>query len=171
MPAGTILVVEDQWLVRAEIARELEKDGWEVLEAGTVQRAFEHLNNRPAVQALFTDIQLGGELSGWDVAEAFRSRFPLGRVVYTSGNSIDPNQQLPSGISNSSVTPRPPARISAAFKVASDGRSPIGLPRGRRLRWRLVGFATRAARVGSGKACVANCWLPSMPSIRISSSG
>ena len=33
----------------------------------------EHL---PRISTLFTDIQLGGKLSGWDVAEAFRGANP-----------------------------------------------------------------------------------------------
>ena len=34
---------------------------------------------------MFTDIQLGGQLNGWDVAEAFRRAYPQIRVIYTSG--------------------------------------------------------------------------------------
>ena len=38
---------------------------------------------------LFTDIQLAGQLSGWDVAEAFRAAKPEMPVIYASGNASD----------------------------------------------------------------------------------
>jgi DNA-binding LytR/AlgR family response regulator len=43
---------------------------------------------------LFTDIQLGGPLSGWDVAEALRAQDPELAVVYASGKSADGARQV-----------------------------------------------------------------------------
>ena len=69
-----ILVVEDDLLVRLFIVDQLRQQGYLVFEAGTGEEALsllaiEHL---PSIGTLFTDIQLGGKLSGWDVADAFR---------------------------------------------------------------------------------------------------
>jgi FixJ family two-component response regulator len=38
---------------------------------------------------VFTDVNLGGYASGWDVAECFRTLRPDVPVVYTSGRSLD----------------------------------------------------------------------------------
>ena len=46
------------------------------------------------VDALFTDIQLGGELTGWDIAESLRAMQPDLAVIYTSGNGVDRTRQV-----------------------------------------------------------------------------
>ncbi len=79
------LVVEDEWLLRADLASELEKSGWKVLEASTGERAFQQLQAGEPVHLLITDIRLAGNLSGWDVAEAFRLVKPDLPVIYMSG--------------------------------------------------------------------------------------
>ena len=82
----TILVVEDQWLLRDEMARAFRADGWSVLEAATGEAAVEILQHN-RVDALLTDIQLGGALNGWDVAEAGRAANAATDIVYISGNT------------------------------------------------------------------------------------
>lgn len=51
--------------------------------------------DRPSVGVIFTDIQLGGALSGWDVADAFQESYPEIQIVYTSGNIQDLRRQVP----------------------------------------------------------------------------
>lgn len=82
-----ILVVEDDAMVRLFIVGQLREQGYAVLEAGTGEEAISLLTGEhpPWVSTLFTDIQLGGKLSGWDVAEAFREADPKIRVIYASG--------------------------------------------------------------------------------------
>jgi two-component system OmpR family response regulator len=84
-----ILVIEDEVLVRHVVADALRDDGWQVLESASGEGAIAVLRNGPPVDLIFTDIQLAGPLSGWDVAEAFRGAHPGMPVVYTSGNSVD----------------------------------------------------------------------------------
>jgi DNA-binding response OmpR family regulator len=81
-----VLVVEDQWLLRDELARAFRADGWVVLEAATGEAAVAILQHT-RVDALLTDIQLGGSLSGWDVAEAGRMANAATDIVYISGNA------------------------------------------------------------------------------------
>jgi len=86
--------VEDEWLIRADMAAGLEEAGWKVVEASTGEGAVEQLRNGLAINLLVTDIQLAGYLSGWDVADAareVRSDFP---VIYTSGNPLNPSRQV-----------------------------------------------------------------------------
>jgi DNA-binding response OmpR family regulator len=92
--SGTILVVEDDWLLRDELAHAFRADGWVVLEAATGEAAVAILGQH-RVDALLTDIQLGGNLSGWDVAEAIREANMSTGVIYISGNTTDRSRQVP----------------------------------------------------------------------------
>lgn len=88
-PSGLVLVVEDEWLVRDVIATDFKDAGWHVLEASTGESAIGIIAANPHIDVLFTDIQLAGQLSGWDVAEAFRAAKPEMPVIYASGNTLD----------------------------------------------------------------------------------
>ena len=70
-----VLVVEDDPLIRALIASEFAANGWQVLEAGKGEDVVDWISE-PRIDVLVTDIQLAGQLSGWDVAEALRSAKP-----------------------------------------------------------------------------------------------
>ena len=87
--SGLVLVVEDEWLVRDVIATDFKDAGWHVLEASTGESAIGIIEANPHIDVLFTDIQLAGQLNGWDVAEACRAVKPQMPVIYASGNTID----------------------------------------------------------------------------------
>jgi CheY-like chemotaxis protein len=101
MPARSqepvILIVEDEGLVRTLIASEFESQGWVVLEASKGEGAVDLIKDNH-VDVVFTDIQLGGAVSGWDVAEALRKTKPTVPVVYTSGNTNDRTRQVPGSL-------------------------------------------------------------------------
>jgi CheY-like chemotaxis protein len=61
-----VLLVEDEWLIRADMAAGLEEAGWEVVEASTGKGAIEQLCNGLDIDLLVTDIQLADNLSGWE---------------------------------------------------------------------------------------------------------
>jgi CheY-like chemotaxis protein len=82
----TVLVVEDDWLVRADIVLALLEEGWTVLEAATGTGAVNVLRETKTVDLLITDIRLADAMTGWDVAEAFRILHPKAPVIYASGN-------------------------------------------------------------------------------------
>jgi CheY-like chemotaxis protein len=84
-----VLVVEDDALLLYSIAHALRGEGWLVLEARTGAEAIAHLDASKRVDVVFTDIQLLGPLSGWDVADACRSSRHDMPVIYTSGNAAD----------------------------------------------------------------------------------
>lgn len=85
-----VLVVEDEALVRFATAAQFRADGWTVLEAGSSERAVLLLGANQHIDALVTDIQLDGLLTGWDVADAFRAMHRDIPVIYASGNPSDP---------------------------------------------------------------------------------
>ena len=95
--ARTVLVVEDEELVRDTIARELEEAGYVVIEAGTAEEGLEVVEKRP-VGVLFTDIRLPGAMDGWQLAEAARALNPRLPVVYATGYSPETPRIVPGGV-------------------------------------------------------------------------
>ena len=55
---GAILLVEDEWLVRDEIAERATPAGWDVLEVSSGERAVALLKSGQQIDVIFTDIQL-----------------------------------------------------------------------------------------------------------------
>lgn len=93
-----VLIVEDEFLVRHDIARYLEERGCIVLEAATAVQAIAVCKSDAQVDVLFTDINLNGDGNGWEVAERFRAARPNIVVFYTSGNSIDRSRCVPDSL-------------------------------------------------------------------------
>ena len=91
--APTILVVEDEWLVRDVIAQELEDAGYAVLQTDSAEQALQMLREQP-VDLLFTDIRLPG-LDGWSLAEQARVLHPDLPVIYATGYTIEQPRQVP----------------------------------------------------------------------------
>ena len=87
------LVVEDEFMLRLELAEELGRAGWRVVEAGSGEEALSLLDTNP--DFLITDIRLPGSVDGWDVAEAARRRSPHLPVIYVSANPIDNQRRVP----------------------------------------------------------------------------
>ena len=87
--AMTILVVEDEFFVRQDIASFFRDAGWVVVEAESGYRAIAICGSDMPIDVLFTDIQLNDSVNGWEVAEAFRAARANIMVVYTSGNPIE----------------------------------------------------------------------------------
>lgn len=79
-----VLVVEDQEIVRAFIVGHLRDYGYAVLEASDGEEAVSFLGatRYTPIRVVFTDIQLGGLVNGWDVADAFREAHPGIAVIY-----------------------------------------------------------------------------------------
>ena len=88
MPAGqgeTIVVVEDDRAVR-ELARALLNSlGYRTLPAADGATALALLARHPNTALLFTDVVLGGGMSGFELARTARERQPRLKVLYTSG--------------------------------------------------------------------------------------
>jgi PAS domain S-box-containing protein len=88
---GTVLVVEDEELVRMLLVEVLEGDGYTVLEAADGPTALARLGEaaagpeaKPPVDLLVTDVGLPG-LNGRQLAEAARARHPDLKVLFLTG--------------------------------------------------------------------------------------
>lgn len=82
----TVLVVEDELLLRIELVDALQEAGWNTREAATGEGALIFLEQNKKIDCLITDIRLGGAVDGWRVAERFREIHPGRPVVYISAN-------------------------------------------------------------------------------------
>jgi CheY-like chemotaxis protein len=63
--------------------------------APTGDGALKVLLETNAVDLLVTDIGLADDVTGWDVAEAFRTSRPMAPVIYASGGPNNDARQVP----------------------------------------------------------------------------
>jgi CheY-like chemotaxis protein len=80
-----ILLVEDEFYIRMDIADALRKVGFVVVEAGSADEAATFLQSGESVDLVFTDINLPGVLNGLSLAAQIRSTFPMMPVLIGSG--------------------------------------------------------------------------------------
>jgi CheY-like chemotaxis protein len=86
---AVVLVVEDEDQVRVPAESYLEEQGHQVLSAGTRAGALALLQRSPAVDLLFTDLDLKGDIhAGIELAKAAVKLRPQLRVLYTTGRAI-----------------------------------------------------------------------------------
>jgi CheY-like chemotaxis protein len=84
----TILLVEDNSLLRGTTAVQLRNLNYIVIEAGDATQAMECLRASPAVALLFTDIVMPGGVNGFDLARACLTFRPDLKVLLTTGFAL-----------------------------------------------------------------------------------
>ena len=97
----SILVVEDDELVRRHVAGELATLGYKVIIAKDGVEALEILRGNPPVDLLFTDVVMPGGLSGPDLVRRALELRPSLKVLYTSGyteNAVIHHGRLDAGV-------------------------------------------------------------------------
>jgi len=94
----SVLIVEDEPVIRQVTADWLQQAGFRVFEAQSGEDAIWFLGHDEKVDVLFTDLRLGGASDGWDVAEAFREKYPELAVVYCSGYLTKPPRIVDGGL-------------------------------------------------------------------------
>jgi CheY-like chemotaxis protein len=97
----TILVVEDDALVRAYVTGQLESLGYRTLEAANGADALAVVDSGVGFDLLFTDVIMPGAMNGRALAQEAVKRRPSLRILFTSGyteNAILANGCLPSGV-------------------------------------------------------------------------
>jgi DNA-binding NtrC family response regulator len=84
----TILVVEDEPLLRLALQEVLSDAGFTVMEADCVARAVELvMSPQSDIDLVFTDIRMPGAMNGMQLADWIRERQPGVPVLLTSGYS------------------------------------------------------------------------------------
>jgi CheY-like chemotaxis protein len=81
----TVLVVEDELMVRMPIAEYLRDCGYNVLEAGNASEAIATVDAEGPVSLVFSDIRMPGKMDGVALAEWFQAHYPSVPVLLTSG--------------------------------------------------------------------------------------
>lgn len=85
----TILVVEDELLIRLMIAEALRDAGFGVVEAGTADEALTILENDSLVDLVFTDVRMPGTMDGIALMGLLRKTRPDLKLAIASGYSPD----------------------------------------------------------------------------------
>jgi CheY-like chemotaxis protein len=86
---ATILVVEDEVLVRMALADQLRSAGYVVLEASNADEALDLLYSKGhGVQLLLSDIRMPGSMDGVELARMIRAQHPEIKIVFASGESF-----------------------------------------------------------------------------------
>jgi CheY-like chemotaxis protein len=81
----TILVAEDDGLLRLMTSELLEINGYTVVEADSAEEALKVMEQRNDVRLLFTDIEMPPGCDGLELARQVHDRWPKVRLVITSG--------------------------------------------------------------------------------------
>jgi two-component system, response regulator PdtaR len=83
----TVLVVEDEFLVRQVLQIELEDAGYEVILADSADAAIVILEARSDIHLVFTDIDMPGSMDGLKLAACVRDRWPPIHIIITTGKA------------------------------------------------------------------------------------
>ncbi len=97
----TILLVEDNDLVRQYAREQLVGLGYEVLEAGSGHDAMDIVHDRHDIDLLFTDVVMPGGMNGKQLSDKVQARQPDMKVLFTSGytqNAIVHHGRLDAGV-------------------------------------------------------------------------
>ena len=97
----TILLVEDNDLVREYAREQLTVLGYEVIEAGNGQEALAVVREREDIDLLFTDVVMPGGMNGKQLADEVETIRPGMKVLFTSGytqNAIIHHGRLDAGV-------------------------------------------------------------------------
>ena len=122
----TILVVEDDPLVRNYVIAQLVGLGYRAIAATNAEEALVLIDQGTACDLLFTDVIMSGSKNGRELADAVVQRRPEVKVLYTSGYSqtaIVHNGRLDPGVL---LLTKPYRRSDLAqmIRVALDGTGP-----------------------------------------------
>ena len=83
----TVLIVEDEPLIRSHLAGMLQDKGCKTIEAGSAAEAIAILERNSEITVVFTDVQMPGTMDGIALAKYVRRRWPPTIIVVSSGKS------------------------------------------------------------------------------------
>ncbi len=114
----TILLIEDEFLIRELLASEFADVGFAIVAAGDGDRAVAELEkNANRFTAVITDIKLGKGPNGWDVARRARELVPDMPVVYITGDSM--HEWSSRGVPDSAVIAKPFRAMQVSTAVST----------------------------------------------------
>lgn len=96
-PVATVLVVEDEELLRIFAVQLVEDAGFQALEAANADQAIAILEKRSDISLLLTDIHMPGSMDGLKLAHAVRNRWPPIKIIIVSGQVLLTEDDIPTG--------------------------------------------------------------------------
>lgn len=116
--AVCVFVVDDEPLIRLTLEHSLEDNGFDHKTVGSAQEAAGLFDEHgEQCRALITDVNLGGEHTGWDVARSAREKFPTLPVVCITGDSA--HEWAAHGVPNSILINKPFVEAQVINAVAT----------------------------------------------------
>lgn len=114
----TVLVVEDEPIIRLELVDQLEDLDLTVLMAKDADEAIALLDRHPEIEVLLTDVRMpGGSMDGACLAHHVRDRWPPVKIIVLSGHfSLEPSD-LPNESLFLSKPYRPEALVNAMAQM------------------------------------------------------
>jgi len=97
----SILIVEDDALVREYVVAQIKRLGYETLAARNAAEALEVIGSQRRIDLLFTDVIMPGGMNGRQLASEAQKRRPQLKELYTSGyteNAIVHHGRLDAGV-------------------------------------------------------------------------
>jgi PAS domain S-box-containing protein len=113
----TVLVVEDNPDLRKLSVRRLTMLGYQVYETGTGPAALALLDSRQHIDLIFSDIIMPGGMTGYELADRARERFPSIKVLLTSGYDAESASAEESTASNLKVLRKPYKQVELARAI------------------------------------------------------
>jgi CheY-like chemotaxis protein len=92
---ATILVVEDEGLIRLDTSETLRDAGFAVLEAANAEEALARVEARPDIRLVFTDVNMPGGMDGVELARCLHRLHPAIRLILTSGKTTVTKDDIP----------------------------------------------------------------------------
>ena len=102
-----VLVVDDEILLRSVVAEYLRDAGFRVVEAANGREAVTVLAAGEAVDVVFSDVRMPGDVSGYDLAEWVRTNRPAVGVLLASGYVGNANHSRHVGVNAPTLLPKP----------------------------------------------------------------
>ena len=121
----TLLVVENDQLIQAMIEEALSDGGFESAITASGKEAIEFLKSEKSqYRAVLTDINLPGNVAGWEVARVAREIDPTMPVVYMTGTHGE--EWASKGVPNSVLLLKPfaPAQLVTAVSALLNSNPP-----------------------------------------------
>jgi two-component system, response regulator PdtaR len=107
----TVLVVDDEPLLRMDVAATLEEAGCHVLEAANADEALQMMEGAAHIDLLVTDVQMPGSMDGIQLSAAVHLRWPDTEVMVTSGRIQPRAHELPPNV-RFLAKPYPPYKLA-----------------------------------------------------------
>jgi CheY-like chemotaxis protein len=83
----TVLIVEDEVLIRMLLSEALRQEGYAVVEAANADEALSVLEFSISPDVLITDVRMPGSIDGFELAAYVRRTKPELKVIITSGHA------------------------------------------------------------------------------------